>query len=312
MYNYNHLYYFYITVKSKGVTSAAKHLSISQPSLSCQLKVLENFLQIKLFRKIGRKNELTSQGALIYGFCRQMFEISEEMDESITDKVPHGLRRIFIGISSEVANSFVVEVISHFLSGYDQKLRPKVVMISGSHERLAEQLRFRELDVVVTSISMKDPELNNLQKVEMPVNLVCTLDKNLPIKDMKLEISAVLEHISSYGNDITQWVMPSRGFKLRSEIDNFFEQNDIKGRIVFESDVVESLTRSVVDDIGIAFLPLIYVPKELENKSIYSFGPTQGYWKHRIFLASHIKNKDDQLIKSLSVSFDQVCIHPIE
>lgn len=305
MYNYNHLYYFYITVKSKGVTSAAKHLSISQPSLSGQLKVLEEFIQIKLFKKVGRKNELTAQGAFIYGFCRQIFEISEEMDESITDKIPYASRRIYVGISTEIANTFVVEVISHFLSKYNEKLRPKVVMTSGSHEKLVEQLKFRELDVVVTSESMKHPDLENLQKVEFPVNLICTLDKKLALKNRYLSITAALKHIN--GNNVTQWVMPSQGSKLRSEINNYVEENNIKGRIVFESDVVESLARSVVDKLGIAFLPLIYVPQELENKSIFSFGPKKGYWKHRIFLAGHIKSKDDHLINSLSRSFCDVC-----
>lgn len=58
---------------------------------------------------------------------------------------------------------------------------------------------------------------------------------------------------------------------------------------------------------GVAFLPLIYVPKELEHQSVYSLGPKQGYWKYKICLAGHSKSKDDQLINSLSHSFKEVC-----
>ncbi len=79
MYNFNHLYYFYIVAKSGGVTNAAKHLRVSQPSLSSQLKVLESSLDLKLFQKVGRSNQLTQAGSAVYGFCRQMFEISEQM-----------------------------------------------------------------------------------------------------------------------------------------------------------------------------------------------------------------------------------------
>jgi len=305
MYNYNHLFYFYTTVKSGSVTSAAKHLLISQPSLSGQLKVLEDFLQIKLFKKVGRKNELTPEGALIFGFCRQMFELSEEMHESITERIPYASRRIYIGVSNEVANSFVVEIISHFLSKYNDKLRPKITMISGSHQKLAEQLKFREIDVLVTPLSMTNPNLQNLQRVEVPVNLICAFNKKTPKKKRTSNIIATLKDLT--GDSVTQWVMPSPGFKFRAEINQFLEDNSLKGRIVFESDVMESLTRSVVDKIGIAFLPLIYVPKELENKSIHSFGPKKGFWKHRIYLASHVKSKDDYLIKSLAASFKDVC-----
>jgi DNA-binding transcriptional LysR family regulator len=310
MYNYNHLYYFYTTVKSGSVTSAAKHLSISQPSLSGQLKVLETFLQIKLFKKVGRVNELTTEGGMIFGFCRQMFELSEEMNESIIERIPYASRKIHIGVSNEIANSFVVEVISHFLKKYTDKFIPKVTMISGTHDRLSEQLRFREIDVVVTSLSMTHPELDNLQSIEVPVNLICAVDnRTINLENRSLSIHSVLKALSQNKSksDITQWVMPNTGFKLRSEINQFFEEKSIKGRIVFESDVMESLVRSAVDKIGIAFLPLIYVPKELEHKSLYSLGPKLGYWKHRIWLSSHHKNKNDFLVKSLSHSFKEVC-----
>jgi DNA-binding transcriptional LysR family regulator len=83
--------------------------------------------------------------------------------------------------------------------------------------------------------------------------------------------------------------------------------NSLKGDVVFESDVIESLTRSVVDKVGISFLPLIYVPKELEHKSLYSFGPKKGYWKHRIWIACHEKSKNDHLVNSLAHSFQEVC-----
>jgi LysR family transcriptional activator of nhaA len=108
MYNFNHLYYFYIAAKSGGVSAAAKHLRVSQPSLSSQLKVLEKKLNLRLFRKVGRSNQLTPAGIAIYGFCRQMFEISEEMSESITKRVPTAARRIHIGVSDEVDRPFVV------------------------------------------------------------------------------------------------------------------------------------------------------------------------------------------------------------
>ena len=115
MYNFNHLYYFFVTVKSGGVTTAAKHLRISQPSLSSQLKVLERSLDIKLFQKVGRNNEVTQAGSVIYGFCRRMFEVSEEMGELISQRVPSATRRINIGVSQEVDRPFVVDVVSLFL-----------------------------------------------------------------------------------------------------------------------------------------------------------------------------------------------------
>src|SRR3954470_466620 len=171
MYNFNHLYYFYIAAKSGGVNAAAMHLRIGQPSLSSQIKVLERSLDLRLFEKVGRNNKLTPTGAVIYGFCRQMFELSEEMGELISKKMPSASRRIHIGVSEEVDHPFVIEVVSLFLKKHGLVQRPKVTVVSGTHAHLAERLRFRELDAVVTQLAMIDPELENLARAEVPVAL---------------------------------------------------------------------------------------------------------------------------------------------
>ncbi len=305
MYNYNHLYYFYVTVKSKSITAAARSLKISQPSLSTQLKVLEDFLQVKLFQKSGRGKQLTSEGTVIFGFCRQMFELSEEMHESISEKIPYASRRIYIGISHEVANSFVVEVVSHFLEQYSKELRPKIMMISGSHERLTEKLRLQQIDLIFSQQAMISLEFKNIQQVKVPVNLISSTEIKPLKKSKQMSALETIEKLSF--KKIPQWVMPLTGFKLRSEIDGFLEAHSLNGRIVFESDVIESLTRAIVDYIGIAFLPLIYVPKEIKNKSLFCYGPKEGYWKYQVWLSCHIKSQDDPFIKEFSNSFRAVC-----
>ncbi|MGZ3652891.1 MAG: LysR family transcriptional regulator [Bdellovibrionota bacterium] len=305
MYNYNHLYYFYIAAKSGGVSAAAKHLRVSQPSLSSQLKILEKSLDLRLFRKVGRHNQLTPAGVAIYGFCRQMFDISEEMSESITKRVPSSARRIHIGVSDEVDRPFVVEVVSLFLKKHGLAQRPKVTLVSGKHEQLSERLRFRELDAVVTQLAMIDPDLENLERAEVPVALTCSAKWKLRTKKAHLKASDAIREI--IGGEDAQWLMPSSSYKLRAEINQFFELNQLKGRIVLESDVIASLVRSVADEIGLAFLPLIYVAPEIRDKSIRVIGPKAGYWKYRIWLASHSQSKNDDLLKALGRAFKEVC-----
>lgn len=305
MYNFNHLYYFYITAKSGGVSAAAKHLRVSQPSLSSQLKILERSLDFRLFRKVGRSNLLTPAGDAIYGFCRQMFEISEEMSESITRCVPSAARRIHIGVSDEVDRPFVVEIVSLFLKKHGLSQRPKVTLVSGKHEQLTERLRFRELDAVVTQLAMMDPDLENFERAEVPVALACSGKWKLRTKRTHAKASDAIREI--IGSEDAQWLMPAANYKLRAEINQFFELNQLKGRIVLESDVIASLVRSVADEIGLAFLPLIYVAPEVKDKSIRLIGPKAGYWKYRIWLACHSQSKNDVMLNALGSAFREVC-----
>ena len=308
MYNYNHLFYFYVTAKSGGVTNAAKHLRLSQPSLSSQLKILEQSLDMKLFNKVGRKNELTDSGETIYGLCRKMFEFADEMNEIVTKRMPSTKKRLSIGISEEVNRSFVVEVVSQFLKQYGNKPKPQITLVSGTLEQLSDRLRFKELDLLVSDLAMIDTELNKIAYAEIPVVLTCSsntdVNKLVSIEDQQdhnLTIQAVAK------NKNTQWVMPSNKLKLKSDIENFFETNDIKSQIALETDSTSSLVRAVKDEIGFCFLPLLYIADELREKSIQIIGPKTGNWKYRVWLVSQQQNRNDELVKGIAKSFNEIC-----
>ncbi|MBP9708447.1 MAG: LysR family transcriptional regulator [Oligoflexales bacterium] len=307
MFNFNHLYYFYISAKAGNINTAAKHLKISQPSLSSQLKVLEQTLNIKLFRKVGRANQLTKAGIVIYSFCRRMFVVSEEMSEVILQRLPSATRCVNIGVSNEIERSFVIAAVNLFIKKYELESRPKVNMVAGTYEQLIEKLRFQELDAIITEHAMGDADLTNIVHSEFPVHLICSrqakkISGALSGKRDALGIAAIRELISS---NEAQWVMPTMKSKLRIETDRFFGKHSLKGRILFESNDVSALIRSVIDDIGCAFMPVVFVATELRNKIILSFGPSKGYWKHEIWLGCHNQSQNDALIQSLALSFKE-------
>ena len=77
--NFKHLHYFWATAKAGGIVRAGEQLHISPQTLSGQIKLLEDRLGCRLFRKSGRRLELTSQGRVALGFADQIFALSAEM-----------------------------------------------------------------------------------------------------------------------------------------------------------------------------------------------------------------------------------------
>ncbi len=151
---------------------------------------------------------------------------------------------------------------------------------------------------------MKDPDLMNLSRAETPVVLVCSKNWKSRAKSKKEGITSSIADV--VGGEIAQWVMPSNKFKLRSQIDQFFEVNELKGRVVIESDVIASLVRSVVDEIGLALFPLLYISKEVREKTLRILGPKNGYWKYRVWLACNHQSHQDPFIQAFARSFDEV------
>ena len=60
--NLNQLKIFYLAAKCGNLTSAAEKLCITQPAVTRGIQRLQNFYEIKFFKKLGRKLELTYSG----------------------------------------------------------------------------------------------------------------------------------------------------------------------------------------------------------------------------------------------------------
>src|SRR3982751_6579408 len=77
--NYHHLLYFWTTAREGGVTRAAKKLRLPQPTVSEQIKRLEELLGNSLFERKGRSLVLTEFGRTIYGYADEIFSLGREL-----------------------------------------------------------------------------------------------------------------------------------------------------------------------------------------------------------------------------------------
>ena len=66
MLNHHHLYHFWSVVREGGVTRASEKLHVSQPTISGQLRELEEALGEKLLVRSGRTVALTDIGRTVY------------------------------------------------------------------------------------------------------------------------------------------------------------------------------------------------------------------------------------------------------
>ncbi len=64
--NYHHLLYFWTVAKEGSIARACEKLNLAQPTISGQLRVLEETLGEKLFTKRGRGLAMTEVGQVVY------------------------------------------------------------------------------------------------------------------------------------------------------------------------------------------------------------------------------------------------------
>lgn len=284
IYNYNHFFYFYVTAKLEGVTVAAKHLNTSQSSLSIQINTLEKVLGKKLFRKVGRRMTLTDAGKDLFNYCRRAFEIFDEMFDQLNKKNSSMGVRITVGVSVDIERPFVTDALANVSKKYDKAARPLLNLISLPSAQLLQLLRLGEIDLLLTTNSGVDHELETLAEFNVPVGAFASKDLFQNQKNISLEAAIRIEKIPL--------VLPSKLLSLRSEIDGFFIRKKFNPVCVFESNIISSVIRAASDGMGITILPQMYVTRELQTKRLVSL-TSKPLWKHHMALISARKGLDE-------------------
>ena len=279
--NYNHFYYFYIIAKLEGVSIAAQHLNTSQSSLSSQIKVLESQLGFSLFKKAGRKIQLTDEGRDIFQYCRRSFENFEEMFDQIR-KRPNAMgTRITVGVSTDIDRSFATDALAKVIKQYSRGHWPVLHLISQSTEQLLQALKVGEIDFAILARSVLDPEMMILKEFKFPVGAYGTKDY---FDDYKNNI----QELFSKKNELPL-CLPSKQLSLRSEVDAFLLRKDLRPKIVFESNMPASVIRATVDGLGVALLPEPYVIRELKIQKLFALNK-KSLWTHRMILITERNN----------------------
>jgi LysR family transcriptional activator of nhaA len=161
--NFHHLRYFWTVAKEGSLRKAAESLSVSQPSISAQIRQLEEALGEKLFRRSGRGLALTDSGRLVFEYADQIFSVGRELLSAVRQKAPGRLAAFNVGITDSVPKLVAREILApvfHLAHPY------RTVCREGKIEDLLPQLAQHRLDLVIAdepaSSSLKFKTFNHL------------------------------------------------------------------------------------------------------------------------------------------------------
>jgi len=150
--NFKHLQYFWATAKAGGIVRAGEQLHISPQTLSGQIKLLEDRLGCKLFRKAGRRLELTEQGRVALGYADQIFSLSAEMETAIGASARgEQVLEFRVGIADAVPKSIAYRLLEPAL-GLPEKVR--LICTEGKFQDLLAQVSVHRLDRVIADEPM--------------------------------------------------------------------------------------------------------------------------------------------------------------
>ncbi len=150
--NYKHLLYFWVTAKAGGVMRAGEQLHTTPHTLSGQIKLLEDWLGHKLFKKVGRQLELTEDGRLALGYADQIFTLGAELETAVrTAGEGKKVLDFKVGVADSVTKSIAYRLLEPALSIAEPV---RLICSEGKFPDLLAQLALNRLDLVIADEPM--------------------------------------------------------------------------------------------------------------------------------------------------------------
>ena len=244
-------------------TKASEILFISQPSLSKQLKILENRLGVQLINRHKNHISLTEAGQLLIQYSERILSLCEESCRALND-LKIGERGVLrIGTTQNLATYFIPNILVLFNKNYPQinlkvQIEPSKLIIN---QVINHSIDIAVLEDYVPTFLKKKLHIENI--IDEELYLIVSNSYSLKSNKKKIINKVDLYDLNFIGfnNDST----------IRKFIDNILIQNNIKIKelnITMELNSLEAIKTAVSLGLGVAFVSSLAVKNEIELKTL--------------------------------------------
>ncbi|HKS73758.1 MAG TPA: transcriptional activator NhaR [Terriglobales bacterium] len=221
--NYHHLLYFWTVANKGSIARACEELRLAQPTISGQLRALEENLGEKLFAREGRKLVLTEVGQLVYRYADEIFSLGSELKDVLKGRPRNRPIRLVVGLSDLIPKLIAYRILEPALA---VKGGVQIECYEDTPEKLLLSLAAHQLDLVVT-----DAPAYSAVRVRV---------FNHPLGSSGVGLFASPRLANFYRRRFPKsltgapFLLPMKNSALRQMIDEWFETHSILPRVLGE------------------------------------------------------------------------------
>jgi LysR family transcriptional activator of nhaA len=225
MLNLKHLHYFLTVAKAGAVNRAAEKLHLTPQTLSGQLTQFEARLGVALFRRTGRRLELTDTGRLALSYAEELFQVSAELEEVLRGGQEERAFPFRVGIADVVPKSIAHRLLAPALTLQDAV---RLICKEDRLDRLLAELAIHRLDMVLADRPM--PPGMDVKGYSHPLG-ECGVDF-FAAPELAARLTGRFPDLL----DGAPILMPGADSALRAPLARWLERENLRPRIVGEFD----------------------------------------------------------------------------
>lgn len=246
----------FITIaKLQSFSKAALELDYAQSSITTQIQLLEQELNVRLFERLGHAIKLTPEGKNLLPLAEQILNLSNEA-KSITASSDKPSGPLVIGAAESLCVTRLPRVLKEYHSRYPDV---EILMKFGNKTMFLQAMKENTVDIAfIIDEEIRNNDFITVLHIPEPMALICSPEY----------VMAGREHV--YPEDLSGEPMiltgASCGYRLLFE--RIMSEFNIKPRSVIETSNVNAIKQLILCGMGIAFLPQTVVEGELAQKRI--------------------------------------------
>ena len=145
MFNYRHLYYFWMVAKEGGFSRAAARLDMAIQTVSAQVRELEKSLGHQLLKPVGRGVGLTEAGEAAFAKAEEIFQIGQTLPQAVAAAGTKRVVKLAVGLSDGISKLAAHALLGPVLATPDLRL----VCHEGEFDQLLAEVALHHLDLVL-------------------------------------------------------------------------------------------------------------------------------------------------------------------
>lgn len=188
MMQFQQLTYFVAVAEARHFTRAAEEVHVSQPSLSQQIRALENELGAELFSRARGNITLTDAGEALLPLARRILADADTARHEVQELAQLRRGRVRLGATPSVCTGLLPEVLRAF-----HDLHPGIQLLleeGGSHDLVRELARGAlDLALVVLPLPAASPALTTVELLQEDLVVVSSARRPQPGRGGRVRIA---------------------------------------------------------------------------------------------------------------------------
>ncbi len=288
--NLGQLKIFYLAAKMGSLSKAAEELYITQPAVTKGIQRLQEYYEIKLFNRFGKKLVLTDAGSALYKIAEKIFDLEIHAEDTIREFLQQKQGHIRIDASESFGAYYLPSILNP---------------ISKKHPNVRFSVNILPSELVVENVANLN---NDIGFISFPIENEKIIYREI-LEDYMIFVASPSHHLLKKKRltymDLSgqSMIVHEKGSLSYQIIHDFLSKNKVDVVVSLELSSNRAIKKAVEDGLGIALVSRNTAYGHIQMKKL-SVLPFPGPPISRKYYIVHHKDKYfsevlNQLIKKV-------------